>query len=57
MATPIPLEVVTFDGKTQEQEKSCTIDYANPRDRAWFAKHQTWALNNGRGIAARPIGA
>ena len=55
MAKPIPLEVVTFDGQTESQERRDTIDYANPRDKSWFARHQTWALNNGRGIAIRPI--
>lgn len=55
MAKTIPLEVVTFDGHTKSAERTDRIDYANPRDRVWFAKHQTWALNNGRGIAARPI--
>ena len=53
----IPLEIVTFDGRTESRERVDQIDYASPRDRAWFAKHQTWALNNGRGIAARPIQA
>lgn len=53
----IPLEIVTFDGRTESRERVDQIDYANPRDRAWFAKHQTWALNNGRGIAARPVHA
>lgn len=53
----IPLEVTTFDGKTDSPERVDSIDFANPRDRSWFMRHQTWALNNGRGIAARPIHA
>lgn len=53
--TKIPLEVVVFDGKTQAPEQSREIDFANHTDKSWFMRTQTWALNNGRGIAARPI--
>lgn len=53
--TTIPLEIVTFDGYTESEERTDRIDFANPRDRSWFMRHQTWALNNGRGVTARPI--
>ena len=53
----IPLEVETFDPKTDDLEQSRLIDYANRTERAWLAKHQTWALNNGKGIVLTPKAA
>lgn len=50
----IPIEVETFDPKTDIIEKTCQIDYGNARDRAWLAKHCHWALNNGRGVTTTP---
>ena len=53
----IPIEVETFDPKTDSIEKTALADYANARDRAWLAKHTHWALNNGRGITICPKAA
>lgn len=52
--SPLPLEVETFDAQTDTIERTEVIDYNNPRDRAWLAKHCTWALRNGRGVTAVP---
>lgn len=54
MAKPIPLEVTTFHGGDESVERVDAIDFANPRDKSWFIRHQTWAFNNGRGMAIRP---
>lgn len=53
----IPIEVETFDARTDEIEKTIRVDYANVRDRSWLAKHTHWALNNGRGITICPKAA
>lgn len=54
---PIPIEVETFDARTDEVEKTSCADYANARDRAWLAKHTHWAIHNGRGITICPKAA
>jgi hypothetical protein len=52
--TKLLIEVETFDAQTDLIEKTHTIDFANPRDRAWLAKHSMWALHNGKGVTTCP---
>jgi hypothetical protein len=50
----IPLKVETFDPKSDIIEQTHNIEYTAPHERVWLAKHQTWALNNGKGIVLTP---
>lgn len=51
----LPIEVITVDPKTGDEESRKTADYGNQEARLWLERHIFWAWYNGKGVAINPL--
>jgi hypothetical protein len=51
----LEIEVVTRSLADPDQVTRKTINYNNPGDRGWLAKHSLWGLANGFSVTITPV--